>query len=112
MRKRYQGPADKQPTDCGRSHPQPFCLCVACEDAVTDSDLELHAWPPSRGGHGVLALHTPSGLALLVRSERTRKANREQARQRLRVVHKVLADFERSNLERAIGHAIDDGEPS
>ena len=30
----------KQPQDCGRSHPQPLCMCVLCELAMRFSRIE------------------------------------------------------------------------
>ncbi len=42
MKKRtfYQGDPDKQPKNCGRPHPQPFCLCVLCEVYERFKNLE------------------------------------------------------------------------
>lgn len=33
-RRFYSGPPEQQPNDCGRSHPQPLCMCVMCEIAA------------------------------------------------------------------------------
>lgn len=63
-------------------------------EAMVDSDLEIHAWPPRpTGGQqvadhrtGVLVVHRPTGIAVVVDSERSRLTNRAEAVKRLREV--------------------------
>lgn len=40
QRRFYVGPPEKQPEDCGRTHPQPLCMCVLCEIAARFASIE------------------------------------------------------------------------
>lgn len=45
-RRFYEGPPEKQPKDCGRTYPQPYCMCVICEiyarfGRITDLEDQL-----------------------------------------------------------------------
>ena len=41
------------PVDCGRSHPQPFCLCIECENAFVNE--AFNEWRPA-GKHPAFTL--------------------------------------------------------
>ncbi len=40
QRRFYAGPSETQPQDCGRTHPQPCCMCVLCEIAARFASIE------------------------------------------------------------------------
>lgn len=47
-------------------------------------DIEIRAWPPgSSSSKAIHALHTPTGVAVVVRSEASREANQKLAVERL-----------------------------
>jgi hypothetical protein len=67
-------------------------------------DLDFHAWPPvaSPGGQqvtdmrvGVLAIHRPTGIAVVCESECSRHANKAKAVAMLRAQLGIESDLER-----------------
>ena len=71
------------------------------EATIDEHDIELHAWPQhgrSGGQHtnrmscGVLALHKPTGLAVVSTSERSQLSNKNAAITRLRVMVQLYRD--------------------
>lgn len=76
-------------------------------------DIEFHAWPLKRQGgqhtnastYGVLAVHTPSGIAALSVDERSQYANREKVVAIIRRARQVaLSEEERAALEALTFH--------
>jgi len=52
---------------------------------VNHLDIEIRAWPPGsiRTSNAILALHIPTGVAVVVRSESNRERNQKLAVERL-----------------------------
>lgn len=74
---------------------------------IAAADIEFHAWPPRKiGGQqvgrihfGVLAVHKPSGLAVVVDSERSQVGNQRLAVERISALTDaagvVIGDWQR-----------------
>jgi hypothetical protein len=56
------------------------------------NDIEIRSWPPGLSGSSkaVLALHVPTGAAVVVRSESSRERNQKLAVER---VHLLLSNL-------------------
>lgn len=59
--------------------------------SVNHIDIEIRAWPPgsaysSRSGAAVMALHKPTGVAVIASSEPTRERNQKLAVERVELL--------------------------
>lgn len=53
-------------------------------------DIEIRAWPPGASSKAILAVHTPTGAAVVVGSEPSRERNQRLAVERLEQLITVL----------------------
>ena len=55
---------------------------------MNDNDIDIRGWPPGPVGtsRGVLALHVPTGAAVVVNSESSRERNQKLAVERVQLL--------------------------